>query len=167
MEGLTRRGGVGGACSMPTCRCGVEIFGFFDGREADRDHRDASIAHEIAKLIGELPPDDRVDLLDEVEPKVVERVDAADPRRRAPRHPAAERLSRGHGRRGDDHRVRPAAARTCTVGQALEEIGRQAERAGERSTTSTWSTRRTICGGWSRPGSWSPRWASPRRASAT
>jgi magnesium transporter len=49
----------------------AEIFGFFD--EAQQvDIIEASGREEIAQFIGELPPDDRVDMLNEVDPAIVE-----------------------------------------------------------------------------------------------
>jgi magnesium transporter len=48
----------------------VEIFGFFDEAK-QREIIETSDRREIGELIAALPPDDRVDLLKEVEPKVV------------------------------------------------------------------------------------------------
>ena len=50
-----------------------EIFGFF-AEELQVEILENQDREEIARFIGELPPDDRVDLLNEVEPSVVEQL---------------------------------------------------------------------------------------------
>ena len=51
----------------------VEIFNFFD-REKQIEIVETQDREEIAEFIGELPPDDRVDLLSEVRPWIVEQL---------------------------------------------------------------------------------------------
>ena len=103
----------------------VEIFGFFE-KEKQIEIIETISRPEIARLIGDLPPDDRVDRLNEVDPEVVAQL--------MPLIPVEERR--------DIQRLRSYPEDTAgavmttefarlseglTVGRALEEIGRQAE----------------------------------------
>jgi len=103
----------------------AEIFGFF---ETDKQVKiiETIDRDEIAAFIGDLPPDDRVDLLNEVDPRVVDEL--------MPLIPAVERR--------DIQRLRAYPEQTAgavmttefarltedlPVGRAVQEIGRQAE----------------------------------------
>jgi len=103
----------------------VEIFGFFETEKQVKIIETVDRA-EIAAFIGDLPPDDRVDLLNEVDPRVVDQL--------MPLIPAVERR--------DIQRLRAYPEQTAgavmttefarlsedlPVGQAVQEIGRQAE----------------------------------------
>lgn len=89
----------------PSTRAG--IFQFLD-RQKQIEIFETQDREEIATLIGDLAPDDRVDLLDDVRPWIVEEL-AADSDRGPAGHPAAGRLSRWDRRRGHDHGVRANA----------------------------------------------------------
>ena len=102
----------------------VEIFGFFD-KEKQVEIIETIDRAEIAELIGDLPPDDRVDRLNEVEPEVVAQLMPlipADERRDIqrlrsfPEDTAGAVMTTEFARLSED----------LTVGRALEEIGRQA-----------------------------------------
>jgi len=102
----------------------AEVFGYF-AREKQVEILKLGERTEIAQFIARLPPDDRVDLLNEVEPELVDQL--------LPLVPAAERR--------DILRLRAFAENTAgavmttefarlsenlTVRQALEELGKQA-----------------------------------------
>ena len=103
----------------------VEIFGFFE-QEAQIEIVQTSDRAEIAKLIGDLPPDDRVDLLNEVDPQIVDELMplvAADERRDIQRLSSYPEDTAGAEMTTEFARL----SEEFTVKQALEEISRQAE----------------------------------------
>ncbi len=103
----------------------AEIFRYFDPAKQIEIVETAS-RDEIAELIGELPPDDRVDLLNEVDERVVAEI--------MPLVPTAERRdiqrlsAYSEGTAGAEMTTEFARlGESLTVGQALTEIGKQAE----------------------------------------
>ncbi|HID74821.1 MAG TPA: magnesium transporter [Planctomycetaceae bacterium] len=103
----------------------AEIFGFLD---PDKQLRilETTNREEIAEFVAQLPPDDRVDLLKRVDPQVVQELLGLLPveerrdiqRLRAfPEETAGAEMTTDFARLSED----------WTVGQALEEISRQAE----------------------------------------
>jgi magnesium transporter len=103
----------------------VEIFGFFDEAK-QREIIETSDRGEIGQLIAALPPDDRVDLLKEVDPHVVAELlplIPVDERRDIlrlkayPESTAGALMTTEFARLGEQASVRAA----------LEELGRQAE----------------------------------------
>jgi len=103
----------------------VEIFGFFD-QEKQVKILETIDRQQIATLIGEMPPDDRVDLLNTVEPAVVEELMPLVP---AEERRDIQRLSAyPEGTAGAVMTTEYARfTEDMTVGQALEEITRQAQ----------------------------------------
>lgn len=102
----------------------VQIFGFFEMEKQieiiERIDRD-----EIAPLIGEMPPDDRVDLLDQVDPEIVQQL--------MPLIPVAERRDimrlRAYPEGTAGSAMTTAFARASenlTAREALDEVLRQA-----------------------------------------
>ena len=107
---------------MPTR---VQIFGFFD-KEKQLRIIETGDREAIAHFIGKLPPDDRVDLLKEVEPEIVDQlmplIPVAERRdimrlQAYPEHTAGAVMTTEFARLSED----------LPVGEALQEIGRQAE----------------------------------------
>lgn len=103
----------------------VQIFGFFSP-ELQEEIVETIDRSEAADLIGELPPDDRVDLLNEVDSEVVTQL--------MPLVPAEERRdiqrlqSYPEGTAGAEMTTEFARLREdISVGEALKEISRQAE----------------------------------------
>jgi len=103
----------------------AEIFCFFP-EELQVEILEAIDRDEAARFVGDLPPDDRVDLLNEIKPKIVAELMPLVPveerrdiqRLRAyPEDTAGAEMTTEFARLGED----------CTVSKALEEIGRQAE----------------------------------------
>jgi len=103
----------------------VEIFGFFDA-EKQIEIIETIDRAEIARFIGDLPPDDRVDLLNRVNPEIVAELMPlvpADERRDIqrlsayPEHTAGAQMTTEFARLSEE----------LSVGRALAEIGRQAE----------------------------------------
>jgi magnesium transporter len=102
----------------------AEIFGYFP-REKQVEIIELGERTEIAHFIANLPPDDRVDLLNEVEPDLVDQllplVPAAERRdilrlRAFPENTAGAVMTTEFARLGEN----------LTVRQALEELGKQA-----------------------------------------
>ena len=123
----------------------VEIFGFFE-EEKQIEIVETIDRDEIARFIGEMPPGRSRRLARRGRARNRRAVDAAGPGDRAARHHAAERLSGGHGRRRDDHRVRPAQRRAHRgVRPSRKSAARP--RRWRPSTICTWSTARTIFAG--------------------
>jgi magnesium transporter len=103
----------------------VEIFGFFE-EEKQVEVMETIDRAEIAQFIGHLPPDDRVDMLNEVDRQVVAEL--------MPLIPVEERrdIQRlrlyPEGTAGAEMTTEFARlSEHATVGQALEEVSRQAE----------------------------------------
>ncbi len=101
------------------------IFGYFD-RDKQVEIIELSDREEIGRLIADLPPDDRVDILKSVEPKIVEDllpyIPAFDRRdilrlRSYPEGTAGAMMTSSYARLGEG----------LTVKQAVEEIGRQSQ----------------------------------------
>jgi len=102
-----------------------EIFGFFS-LETQIEIVEITDRAEMAAFIGDLPPDDRVDLLALVEPRVVEELMPlipADERRDIQRLSAYPEDTAGAVMTTEFARL----SEELSVGKALEEIGRQAE----------------------------------------
>jgi magnesium transporter len=102
----------------------VEIFGYFD-REKQLEIIERGDRNEIAQLIGQLPPDDRVDILKDLAPEVVDQL--------LPLIPAKERRdilrlkSYPENTAGAVMTTEFARlAENLTVREALDELGRQA-----------------------------------------
>jgi magnesium transporter len=102
----------------------VEIFGFFDEEKQVEIFEKADRA-EVAELVGHLPPDDRVDVLNEVRPEIVDELmplipveERRDIQRLSafPEDTAGAEMTTEFARLSED----------LTVGQALEEVSRQA-----------------------------------------
>ncbi len=103
----------------------VEIFGFSE-EEKQVEIVETIDRAEIARLIGDLPPDDRVDLLAEVDPQVVEELMPlvpAEERRDIQRLSAYPEDTAGAVMTTEFARL----SEDLPVGRAVEEIGRQAE----------------------------------------
>ncbi len=103
----------------------VEIFGFFD-EEKQVEIFETTDRAEIAKLIGDLPPDDRVDRLAETDPEVVDELMPLVPveeRRDIQRLSAYPEDTAGAVMTTEFARL----SEDLPVGQAVEEIARQAE----------------------------------------
>jgi len=103
----------------------VEIFGFFEESKQVEIIETLDRA-EIAELIGHLPPDDRVDLLADVRPWIVEELMPlipSDERRDIQRLSAYPEDTAGAVMTTEFARL----SEELSVGKALEEIGRQAE----------------------------------------
>jgi magnesium transporter len=103
----------------------VEIFGFFEP-EAQIEIVETSDRAAIAKLIGDLRPDDRVDLLNAVDPRIVGELMplvAVDERRDIQRLSSYPEDTAGAEMTTQFARL----SEELTVEQALEEISRQAE----------------------------------------
>jgi magnesium transporter len=103
----------------------VEIFGFFE-EEKQIELIETIDREEIARFIGEMPPDDRVDLLAKVEPEIVAKL--------MPLIPAAERRdimrlsAYPEGTAGAEMTTEFARlSEGLAVDQAIEEVRRQAE----------------------------------------
>ena len=103
----------------------AEIFGFFE-EEKQVEIIEAMDRAEIAAFIGNLPPDDRVDLLNEVEPAIVDELMPLVPTeerrdilrlRSYPEDTAGAEMTTEFARLNED----------LTVGEALKEIAAQAE----------------------------------------
>ncbi len=102
-----------------------EIFGFF-AEELQVEILENQDREEIARFIGELPPDDRVDLLNEVEPSIVEQLMPLIPleeRRDIQRLRSYPEDTAGAVMTTEFARLSEA----LSVGDALLEIGKQAE----------------------------------------
>lgn len=103
----------------------VEIFGFFD-QQKQHDIVRSAARQEIAELIGSMPADDRVDLLNEIESAVVEELMPlvpAEERRDIQRLSAYPEGTAGAVMTSDYARF----TEDMTVGGALAEITRQAQ----------------------------------------
>ena len=103
----------------------VKVFGYFE-EEKQREIVETGDRGEIGQLVADMPPDDRVDLLNEVDPGAVQELlplIPAEERRDIQRlgsHPeetAGSLMTTEFAKLGEDRTVR----------QALEELGRQAE----------------------------------------
>jgi magnesium transporter len=102
------------------------IFGYFD-RDKQVEIIETAERSQIGQLIGFLPPDDRVDILKSVDPQIVEQI--------LPFVPAPQRRDILRLQSYPDHTAGAmmttnfaALSEGCTVRQALEQIGKQAER---------------------------------------
>ena len=103
----------------------VEIFGFFT-EEKQIEIVETVGRAEMAQFVGELPPDDRVDLLGDVKPEIVEQLMPlipADERRDIQRLSAYPEDTAGAVMTTEFARL----SEGLPVGQALREVGRQAE----------------------------------------
>jgi magnesium transporter len=103
----------------------VEIFGFFE-QEKQIDVIERLDRAEIAKFVGNLPPDDRVDLLHDVQPDIVAELMPlipTDQRRDIQRLSAYPEDTAGAVMTTEFARL----SEDLPVGQALREIGQQAE----------------------------------------
>jgi len=103
----------------------VEIFGFF-AEEKQIEIVETVGRSEMAEFVGELPPDDRVDLLNDVDPEIVEQLMPlipADERRDIQRLSAYPEDTAGAVMTTEFARL----SEDLPVGQALREVGRQAE----------------------------------------
>lgn len=103
----------------------VEIFGFF-GEEKQIEILETLDRTEIAQFVGDLPPDDRVDLLQSVQPEVVEELMPlipTDERRDIQRLSAYPEDTAGAVMTTEFARL----SEDLPVGQALKEVGQQAE----------------------------------------
>jgi len=101
-----------------------EIFGFFD-KEKQIEIVETSDRAEIAQLISDLPPDDRVDLLNEIDPKIVDELMPlvpVDERRDIQRLSSFPEDTAGAVMTTEFARL----SEDLTVGRAFEEIARQA-----------------------------------------
>ncbi len=103
----------------------VEVFGFFEEEKQVEMIQTGELA-EVAELIADFPPDDRVDLLKKVAPEVVSQL--------MPLIPTEERRdiqrlrSYAEGTAGAEMTTEFARlSEDLTVGQALQEVSRQAE----------------------------------------
>jgi len=103
----------------------AEIFGFFD-EDVQVKIIEAMDREEIARFIGDLPPDDRVDLLNEVEPQIVHELMPLVPTEERrdilrlqsyPEDTAGAEMTTEFARLNED----------LTVGEALKDIAPQAE----------------------------------------
>jgi len=103
----------------------AEIFGYL-GEDDQVAILELGDREEIAGLVTELPPDDRVDVLNEVKPEVVEELMPLIPKEERrdiqrlsayPEHTAGAVMTTDFARLSED----------LTVGETLKEIGRQAE----------------------------------------
>ncbi|NQT14637.1 MAG: magnesium transporter [Planctomycetes bacterium] len=124
MEGLTAQE-VWAVLAHAELPLKVEIFGFFE-EEKQIEVTETIDRAEIAQFIAHLPPDDRVDLLNEVDRQVVAEL--------MPLIPVEERRdiqrlrSYPEGTAGAEMTTEFARlSEHDTVGQALEEVSRQAE----------------------------------------
>jgi magnesium transporter len=103
----------------------AEILGFFDP-EKQVEIIETGERKEIASLVADLPPDDRVDLLNEVRPEVVDELMPllpAEERRDIQRLSSFPEETAGAEMTTDFARL----SEDWNVGRALEEISRQAE----------------------------------------
>ena len=103
----------------------VEIFGFFE-KEKQVEILETIDRAEIADFVGSLPPDDRVDRLQEVEPEIVDELMPlipTDERRDILRLSAYPEDTAGAVMTTEFARL----SEDLPVGQALKEIGQQAE----------------------------------------
>ncbi len=103
----------------------TEVYGFFD-LEKQIAIVETSDRAEIGRLIADLPPDDRVDLLREVEPTVVEELMALVPleERRDIQCLGSYAEETAGGLMTTEFASLPETLNAC---EALEELGRQAE----------------------------------------
>ena len=103
----------------------VQVFGFFD-KEKQLRIIETTDREQIAGFVAELPSDDRVDLLNEVEPEIVEQLMPlipAEERRDILRLQSYPEDTAGAVMTTEFARL----SEEMTVGQSLEEIGHQAE----------------------------------------
>ncbi|OHB67816.1 MAG: magnesium transporter [Planctomycetes bacterium RBG_13_63_9] len=124
MEGLTAKE-AWGVLQHADVPLQVEVFGYFDEVKQIELIETLDRA-EIAKFIGHLPPDDRVDLLAEVRPWIVEELMpliSSDERRDIQRLSAYPEGTAGAVMTTQFARL----SEDLKVGQALREIGQQAE----------------------------------------